>query len=61
MRDISGGGPNLRDISGGGLFNVVGVLVVIVLYVFVGFVVIVVGKGWGLDPLVGVGVVWCAS
>ena len=39
----------------------VGVLVVIVLYVFVGFVVIVVGKGWGLDPLVGVGVVCCAS
>ena len=28
---------------------------------FVGFAVIVVGKGRGLDPLVGVGVVWCAG
>ena len=35
LRDISGGGPNLRDISCGGLFSVVGVLVVVVLYVFV--------------------------
>ena len=24
LRDISGGGPNLRDISGEGLFSVVG-------------------------------------